>query len=221
LSDVPAATVVQDGKVGGDVPKPDSDNGRPQRPKRKISNFLLDRQLQLRYILLVTVLSGVISGSLGYMIHLQRAQAVESLERQLSDEPESVRVQTMEKLESENQVAIYRMVGVGVGLVVILSAYLLVMTHKVAGPLFKISTYFERMAHGRLGPVTALRRGDMLQDFYGNFREMHEAVRARAQSDAEAMDKAAAVLREAGGDKLKDALATFDAHVEKRKQQLA
>jgi hypothetical protein len=213
--------VVQDGKVGGDVPKSDGGNGRPPRYKRKLSNFLLDRKLQLRYILLVTVLSGVISGSLGYMIHLQRAQAVESLERQLADEPDAVRLQTMEKLESENRVAIYRMVGVGVGLVVILSAYLLVMTHKVAGPLFKFSTYFEKMSNGRLGPVTALRRGDMLQDFYGNFRDMHDAVRARAQQDADAMDKAAAALRDAGGEKMTDALASFDAHVEKRKQQLA
>jgi hypothetical protein len=220
LSDVPAATVVQDGKLGGDVPKSDG-GGRPPVHKRKLSNFLLDKKLQLRYVVLVTILSGAIAGSLGYMIHLQRAFAVDSLESQLADEPEDFRVQTAEKLESENRVAIYKMVGVGIGLVLILSAYLVFMTHKVAGPLHKVSSYFDRMAEGRLGTVTALRRGDMLQDFFGNFREMHEAVRARAQADAQTMATAAAALRDACGDKAKDALDTFDAHVEKRKQQLA
>ena len=32
--------------------------------------------------------------------------------------------------------------------------------------LFEVSIYFDRMAEGRLGRVTALRRGDMLVDFY-------------------------------------------------------
>jgi hypothetical protein len=220
LSDVPAATVVQDGKLGGDVPKSDGGGGRPPSYKRRLSNLLLDKKLQLRYVILVTILSGAIAGSLGYMIHLQRSFAVDSLEHQLADEPEDFRDQTGDKLESENRAAIYKMAGVGLGLVLILSAYLVIMTHKVAGPLYKVSSYFERMAEGKLGNVTALRRGDMLQDFFGNFREMHEAVRARAQEDAAAMARAAETLRGACGDKAKDALEAFDEHVAKRRQQL-
>ena len=36
--------------------------------QRKLSNYLLDKNLQLRYILLVTLLSAVISGALGYIV---------------------------------------------------------------------------------------------------------------------------------------------------------
>ena len=105
---------------------------------------------------------------------------------------------------------------------IILSGYLLIMTHKVAGPLYKVSMYFDRMADGRIGNVTALRRGDMLQDFFGNFREMHEAVRTRLQSDVITMESAAAALRtKAGGaGGLTDALDTLDKHVTARKKQL-
>jgi hypothetical protein len=220
LSDVPAAKVVQDGKVGGDVPKGEGTGPVPMY-KRKLSNFLLDRKLQLRYVLVVTILSGVISGALGYMMHVQREVAVESIEKQLEDAPADLAAQTTANLEDENREAIYKMIGVGLGLVLILSAYLVIMTHKVAGPLYKVSRYFGRMRDGRLGVVTALREGDMLQDFYKNFREMHDAVRARATRDTEAMTAAAAALRAAGGDKLDDALAAFDTHVDKRKQQLA
>ncbi len=54
MSEVPAATVVQDGKLGGDTPK-SGGGGRPKY-KRKLSNYLLDKKLQLRYVLLVTIL---------------------------------------------------------------------------------------------------------------------------------------------------------------------
>ena len=56
-------------------------------------------------------------------------------------------------MAAEDRALVYKMVGVGVGLVVILSLYLLIMTHKVAGPLYKVSLYFDQMAEGRLGNV--------------------------------------------------------------------
>ena len=229
MSDVPSATVVQDGKLAGDVPKGGAGGGAGKsRPpyKRKISNYLLDKRLQLRYTLLVTVLSGIISGSLGYLIYEQRHAASESIERQLADDKSFKEVQQVVAAEYavENRMLLYKMVGVGVGLVVILSLYLVLMTHKVAGPLYKVSMYFDRMAEGRLSNVTALRRGDMLQDFFGNFREMHEAVRKRMQSDVITMESAAVALRAkatADGNKdLVDALDSLDKHLTQRKKQL-
>ncbi len=229
MSDVPSATVVQDGKLAGDVPKGGAGGGAGKsRPpyKRKISNYLLDKRLQLRYTLLVTVLSGIISGSLGYLIYEQRHAASESIERQLADDKSFKEVQQVVAAEYavENRMLLYKMVGVGVGLVVILSLYLVLMTHKVAGPLYKVSMYFDRMKEGRLSNVTALRRGDMLQDFFGNFREMHEAVRKRMQSDVITMESAAVALRAkatADGNKdLVDALDSLDKHLTQRKKQL-
>ena len=97
-------------------------------------------------------------------------------------------------------------------LIVVLSAVLVVMTHKVAGPLFKVSMYFDRMSDGKLGVVTPLRQGDMLQDFYANFKDMHDAVRVRANADINAMDKAGQALRASGnqGDYRGDASARRD-----------
>jgi hypothetical protein len=230
LSDVPSAKVVQDGKLGGDVPKGGDDGGGKARAvyKRRLSNYMLDKRLQLRYILLVTILSGVISGSLGYLIYQQRHAASESIERDLAaltQDDQSLKDfqhQVAAGMAAEDRALVYKMVGVGIGLVVILSLYLLIMTHKVAGPLYKISSYFDRMAEGRLGNVSALRRGDMLQDFFGNFREMHEAVRTRAQADVITMESAAVALRAKAGDskELADALDALDKHITNRKKQL-
>ena len=196
--------------------------------QRKLSNYMLDKSLQLRYVLFVTILSAIIAGALGYMIYDQRRMASESIERDLQvltqadASHQEFQEQVASGLESDDQMLIYKMIAVGIGLVIILSAYLVIMTHKVAGPLFKVSMYFEQMAEGRLGTVTPLRRGDMLQDFFGDFKAMHESLRARATADVEIMERASGTLRAAAGDarQLDDALAVLDAHVVQRKKQL-
>ena len=221
--DVPNATVVQGGKLGGDVPK--GAGGGPRTVhKRRLSNYLLDAKLQLRYVLLVTILSGVIAGSLGYLIHDQRHSASSHIDDDLGELTKGdatlaeFRSQIADEMDQDDRYMIYKMIGMGVGLIVILSGYLLIMTHKVAGPLYKTSMYFDRMAAGRLGEVTALRRGDMLQDFFGDFKEAHDTVRARFKSDADAMASAAERLRGKVGD---DAVAAMDKHVAARRAQLA
>ena len=211
-------------------------SGPRPRYKRKLSNYLLDKKLQLRYVLLVTILSGVIAGALGSLIYQQKRAASESIEKDLQAltqadaSQEDFQEHVASGLESEDRALVYKMAGVGVGLVVILSLYLLIMTHKVAGPLYKVSMYFDRMAVGRLGVVTPLRQGDMLQDFYANFKDMHDALRARAQTDAETMEKALAALRDSKNQadyrgearaKMDEALDALEKHLAERKKQLA
>jgi nitrogen fixation/metabolism regulation signal transduction histidine kinase len=202
------------------------------RHKRKLSNYLLDKNLQLRYVLLVTILSAVIASTLGYMIYDQRRAASESIEHDLQAltradaSHQEFQEQVASGLESDDQALVYKMIVVGFGLVTILSAYLVIMTHKVAGPLHKVSMYFDQMAEGRLGPVTPLRRGDMLQDFFGDFKATHEALRTQAAADLAVMEQALAALRpmrdaaepRAG---LDGALDDLDQHIARRKKQLA
>ena len=80
-----------------------------------------------------------------------------------------------------------------------------------------------------LTETTPLRRGDMLQDFYSTFKDMHDEVRARAQADMGAMEKALQTLRDAQnqGDyrgeargKLTEALDALEKHVADRKGKL-
>lgn len=217
---------------------PTAATGLPPAPRsrhnRKLSNYLLDKSLQLRYVLFVTILSAIIAGTLGYMIYDQRRIASESIEGDLkaltqADASKEFQEQVTSGLESDDQLLVFKMVTVGFGLVVILSAYLVIMTHKVAGPLYKVSLYFEQMAEGRLGVVTPLRKGDMLQDFFGDFKTMHEALRAQSLADADAMERAAQALRASGnhadyrGDAravLDEALDGLDHHVTERKKRL-
>jgi hypothetical protein len=155
--------------------------------KRKLSNYLLDKSLQLRYVALVTVISALISAALGYLIWRQEADASTYVMQAFDSFAEDTELReaiSSRLTRDENRLA-FTMVGAGIGLVVVLFLYLVVMTHKVAGPLYKVSRYFGQMAEGKLGDIHSLRRGDMLQDFYVTFREAHAAVRARHQEDGE------------------------------------
>lgn len=162
----------------------------PAKPryKRRLSNFLLDKSLQLRYVAFITALSAVIAGTLGFLIWKQENRAskaiVQTLDSsELADYPPDLKAQIVDRLTTYDDDLVLIMVVVGIGLALVLSLYVVVLTHKVAGPLYKVSLYFDRWKQGRLGEVHGLRKGDMLVDFYDNFKGTHEAVRARVRQD--------------------------------------
>ena len=67
----------------------------------------------------------------------------------------------------------------------------ILLTHKVAGPLYKISSFFGRIRDNRLGPAPAkLRKGDELQNFYLSFKDMHQAIRGRVEDDVRVLESA-------------------------------
>src|SRR5262249_5536029 len=76
----------------------------------------------------------------------------------------------------------------------------ILITHKVAGPLFKISSFFARIRDNRIGPLPAgLRKGDELQEFYASFLDMHQALRQRTEDGARVLGEAIAALETGGG----------------------
>jgi hypothetical protein len=151
--------------------------------KRRVSNYLLNKSLQLRYVVLVTAMSTLIAGVLGFLIWRQETYASAKIlaafnASAFASDPE-LRSEIVDRLTTYDTGLVQTMGLAAIGLILGLSAYLIVMTHKVAGPLYKVGIYFDKMADGRLGPVWPLRRGDMLVDFYDTFRRAHEALRAR------------------------------------------
>jgi ABC-type multidrug transport system fused ATPase/permease subunit len=168
--------------------------------QRKLSNYLLDKNLQLRYILLVTLLSALISGALGYMIYAQSRLASESIERDLQvlTVGDTSRQEFTSILAGKDQALIYEMVTLGLGLVVILSAYLVIMTHKVAGPLFKVSLYLGKMRQGRYDKVYNLRKGDQLVQFYDHFKAAHGGVVKMQRDDITRVAEVIAAAEAAG-----------------------
>ena len=94
-----------------------------------------------------------------------------------------------------------QLVLIGSGILIVLGLVLfgIKMTHRVAGPLYKVTLYLAKLRDGRYDKVYDLRRGDQLVAFYEHFRQAHAGVVALEQGDR---DRIAAALDAAIADGL-------------------
>jgi hypothetical protein len=162
---------------------------RPQY-KRKVRNYLLDVGLQLRYTATIVVVAIFLTAGLGYkMYQATRDISKVILWTGLVDPASAQELQA--QFSNSDKVVLWGIIGFGIVLVLSITAVGILITHKVAGPLYKISSFFGRIRDNRLGPApNKLRKGDELQNFYLSFREMHQAIRARVEEDVRVMDGA-------------------------------
>ena len=103
-----------------------------------------------------------------------------------------------DRLEYDRQRILWAMIATGILLVLGLAAYGLKMTHRVAGPLFKVSLYLTKMRAGRFDKVYSLRKGDQLVEFYDHFKLAHDGVVAMQRDDI-AQIRAVIATAEAAG----------------------
>lgn len=101
-------------------------------------------------------------------------------------------------LEAGRRRIFYVLLATGLLLILGLAAYGITTTHKVAGPLFKIGLYLEKMRAGRYDPVYPLRKGDQLVEFYDHFRSAHAGVVALEKADVERLRAMLAAAEKAG-----------------------
>jgi hypothetical protein len=90
------------------------------------------------------------------------------------------------------------LIATGLLLVFGLAIYGIKMTHRVAGPLFKVGLYLAKMRDGRFDKVWNLRKGDQLVDFYEHFKSAHGGVVAMQKDDIAKL-KAVIAAAEAAG----------------------
>jgi hypothetical protein len=105
---------------------------------------------------------------------------------------------SIDALEQGRKRILWVLIGTGLLLMLGLALYGIKMTHRVAGPLFKVSLYFAKMRDGRLDKVYNLRKGDQLVDFYEHFKLAHSGVVHMEKDDIERI-KATIAAAEAAG----------------------
>jgi hypothetical protein len=176
-----------------------TEGGSVSRPiyKRKVRNYLLDAGLQLRYTATIVVVAIFLTAGLGFkMYQATRDVSKVILWTSLVDPASADELQS--QFANSDRVVLWGIVGFGVVLILSISAVGILITHKVAGPLYKIATFFGRVRDNRLGPAPAnLRKGDELQEFYLAFKDMHSSLRARAEDDVRIIGNVVSVLETA------------------------
>jgi hypothetical protein len=173
-----------------------SDAAPGPRPvyKRKVRNYLLDVGLQLRYTATIVVVAIFLTAGLGFKMY-QATRDVSKVILWTSLVDPSSADELQKQFANSDRVVLWGIVGFGVVLILSISAVGILITHKVAGPLHKIASFYGRVRDNRLGPVPAnLRKGDELQEFYSAFREMHQSLRGRAEDDVRVLANAMSVI---------------------------
>jgi hypothetical protein len=105
---------------------------------------------------------------------------------------------TYEQLDRGRLHILWAMIGTGIALVIGLALYGIKMTHRVAGPLFKVGLYLSKMRDGRFDKVYNLRKGDQLVDFYDQFKAAHGGIVAMQQDDIARIARVIAAADAAG-----------------------
>jgi nitrogen fixation/metabolism regulation signal transduction histidine kinase len=162
--------------------------------KRSLRNYLLNSSYQLRFTGVIVVISAILTGGLGYLVLHNAHEASRVVQVRAMDPTDELAQQLVAQFAHGDRMLMITLIAFGFILSVVLAAYGIVLTHKVAGPLFKIALHLDKIRDGKLGVVYNLRKGDQLVDFFDHFKGAHDALRARAEEDIALYDKAIAAV---------------------------
>ncbi len=161
-----------------------------QQQRRQLRNFLINRKVQLRITLIMVLLTSLLTAALGafWYAEMRKASGVIRVNA-MATLGDAATNQLSAELAAQDRLRLLVLVGFSLVLALLIAGYGIVMTHKIAGPLFKISRYLGEIEADRLHELWELRRGDQLQEFFAAFKRMHGALRERASRDLALLDR--------------------------------
>ncbi len=190
------------------VQTPAAPRGTP--PKRRMRNYLLNRQFQLKYTGMVVGMTVMVAGFLGYIAydysHGQTELMTLSTMAQPDLDPSTVESILAQAADEDRKVLFGIIAGIGF-LALVLGVTGIVVTHKVVGPAYKMRLLLDRVAAGKLELSGRLRKGDELQDVFESFANMVESLREAQSREIAELDAAILKAQEAGLDE--ETLALF------------
>jgi nitrogen fixation/metabolism regulation signal transduction histidine kinase len=110
------------------------------------------------------------------------------------------------EIEAGQQAMLMTLFGVLLLLSVAVGLAGIVVTHKVAGPIYKMTRQFHDVADGHWNMPSPLRKGDELGDFFREFEDMVRALRTQREKEMEIL----AELKERMGDMTDEQKKTYD-----------
>lgn len=172
---------------------------RAPHQKRRLRNYLLDVGLQLRYTIFIIAVAVFLTAILGSRIYVANQETTRIVTMTASVDPATAR-ELQQQFLANDRVVLWAIAGFGVVLVLTVFAVGIWMTHKIAGPLHNIGSVCARIRDNKIPEdLRNLRKGDELQEFHAGFREMYDAIRARALRDKDAIERAIVAIEGQGG----------------------
>jgi len=147
------------------------------RPQYKRRQYVVDKAFQYKYTSLIAVIGAGIAGTMGWLLYDSIRETTEVVEM-LTGFPE---LQDTLK-DNDEQRLITILMGV-TALVLALVGWGIIMTHRVAGPIYVFTRYARELASGSYPSTRPLRQKDELKEFHQAFTHMLEELVKRDRKD--------------------------------------
>ncbi|MBU1219758.1 hypothetical protein KKF34_08335 [Myxococcota bacterium] len=138
---------------------------------------------------------GILKSEIANGIKQKESQLKVALEKLQKDKSRALEVRRI-----NNRRILFGIIIFSIIFIVVIFLYTIVLTHKVAGPLFKVSLYLKKMEDANFTPIWPLRKGDQLQDFYEKFSTAYKAVASRITTDVSELDRIITEFETSGAD---------------------
>jgi hypothetical protein len=176
--------------------------------------YLVDRAFQIKYSLLLVAAGLGVALAFGLWIwqaHLQVSElaAVDPAIRPL--------------IEASDRNLLVIFVGIAALMAGALGLVGILITHRVAGPIFVMGHYMSVLATGRYPRMRTLRRRDELKGFFQNFIEAVATLKQREARHATVLEEAVERMRAAAAEApgLAPAIEALESAARERRQALA
>jgi methyl-accepting chemotaxis protein len=176
--------------------------------------YLVDRGFQLKYALLMALAGLVVAAVFGTWLHQAHVQATALLT------PDA---ETLALVERSDRLLLGAFIAISVLLAAALALLGVVITHRVAGPVFVMGHYLEVLAEGRFPRMRTLRRSDELKTFFRAFIEAVDAMKAREARHTAVLEDAVRRMRAvaAAAPELSPAIEALSRAAQERRAALA
>lgn len=172
------------------APAPEVGAGLPRMPhKRSLRNYLINRGFQLKWIGLILVLTTLLFATLGGYIYWYEKHTTDSILTDLSQLYSVEELEVMQSMFSESDSEVLGgLLAAGTVLILLLAAVGIVLTHKVAGPMYALVLGMNRITTGDWSSRRGFRRGDEFQEVGQSFQRMTGALRDKELAELDQLE---------------------------------
>ncbi|HLG20086.1 MAG TPA: hypothetical protein VI895_09785 [Bdellovibrionota bacterium] len=158
--------------------------------------YLIDPRFQMKYTLLIVVLSAVVYGILGYKLYQKDLAITQVLQIQNLDLQDMVRTQ--------DAYILYYLAGFFLLQVISLVVLGILITHRIAGPVYRVQRYLEEMAKsGDIKPMDSIRSKDEFHEFFESISGVINILKARTDVQRSKLHELQRAISEAKNDPTK------------------
>jgi hypothetical protein len=148
--------------------------------------FLVDRSFQLKYTAIMVGVGATITLIFGMMMYQAHVDAT-----RLMGLPDATQQLVISRYDER---LLYIVMGIAAAMGSALAIFGVLVTHRIAGPIYIIGRYVQTLGDGQFPVMRPLRQGDELKAFFRTFQEAVDQIRGRESSEVAALDSALSQL---------------------------